>query len=218
MTPETVSYRGRTKYDEATARRYQVRKAGKHRAELRLVDRAFARIPTVHRVLDVPCGGGRVALHLAQKGYGVTCADLSEAMRTIARGNLEQAGVAGAVDAQDVERLTYPDRAFDTVVSFRLFHHFPTAEIRGRVVRELCRVAGQYVALSYFSPASVTSVKRKLRGVLGGRSSQKYATTLAEVAGYFEAAGFRLVQDFAQLPLVHTLHLALFERRGSQGG
>jgi hypothetical protein len=34
------------------------------------------------------------------------------------------------------------------------------------------------------------------------------------VAGYFAQAGFKLARDFAQLPLIHTLHIALFERVG----
>lgn len=210
--PGASSYLGRVKYDAHTARRYQIRKPRKHLAEMRLVDRAFALIPKSHRVLDAPCGGGRVAIHLAKQGYRVACADLSDAMIEIARANLRDAGIDAPVDKQDVEALTYADRAFDTVISFRLFHHFPAPEIRQRVVGELCRVARQFVVLSYFSPASVTSVQRKLRAALGGRRSQKHPTPLSEVEGYFARCGFKLVKDFAQLPLIHTLHLAVFER------
>jgi hypothetical protein len=133
-------------------------------------------------------------------------------MLKLARQHTGSEGVTCPVEKQDIEKLTYPDRRFDTVVSFRLFHHFPDREIRARVVRELCRVARQYVALSYFSPLSVTSVKRTLRAALGGKRSEKHATSLAEIQGYFAQAGFRLVKDHAQAPLIHTLHLALFER------
>lgn len=209
-----VTYRGRVKYDERTAKKYQARKSGKHRAEMRMVDRAFALVPTSHRVLDVPCGGGRVTLHLAERGYAVTAADLSDPMLEIARENVAKNKLNCAVEKQDLEQLTFGDRAFDTIISFRLFHHFPTREIRQRAVNELCRVARKYVALSYFSPLSVTSARRKLRAALGGRKTEKHATPLREVRGYFAAAGFRLVRDFAQLPLIHTMHLALFERIG----
>ena len=212
MSEDRVAYRGRTKYDAATARKYQVRKEGKHRGEMRLVDRAFAGIPKSHRVLDIPCGGGRVTVHLARQGYTMAAADLSDAMLELARQHTADQGVACPVEKQDVEKLTYPDQHFDTVVSFRLFHHFPNRAIRVRVVAELCRVARQYVALSYFSPLSVTSVKRTVRAALGGKRSEKHATSLAEVKAYFAEAGFRLMKDYAQVPLIHTLHLALFER------
>jgi ubiquinone/menaquinone biosynthesis C-methylase UbiE len=205
---EPVAYPGRIKYTEEKSRKYQQRKPGKHRAEIRLIDKAFAHVPKTHRVLDVPCGGGRVTVHLQKQGYRMSAADLSENMIEIARSAVGDA----TVEKQDVERLTYPDRHFDTVVSFRLFHHFPNPEIRQRVVNELCRVAKSNVVLSYFSPVSWTSMKRKFRAARGGRKSDKHATPLSEVTGYFERAGFKLVKDYAQLPVIHTLHVAVFER------
>jgi 2-polyprenyl-3-methyl-5-hydroxy-6-metoxy-1,4-benzoquinol methylase len=213
MSEPTVAYRGRVKYTEKTAREYQRRRQDKHRIEMRLIDRAFSFVPKSHRVLDIPCGGGRVALHLARKGYVVACADLSESMLTIARENAAREGVDCPVDRQDIERLTYANESFDAIVSFRLFHHFPNAEIRRRAVRELCRVAKCFVVLSYFSPVSFTSVKRRLQSALGGRKISKHATSRSEVQGYFDEAGFRFVKDFAEMPVIHTMHLAVFERR-----
>lgn len=216
MTEQSVAYRGRVKYNEKTAQRYQVRNEGKHNAEMRLVDRAFKHIPKAHRVLDLPCGGGRVTVHLGLQGYNMSSADLSDAMLTITRENVAKNSLKVAVEKQDIEKLTYPDKHFDTLISFRLFHHFPNPEIRQRAVKELCRVAKHYVALSYFSPASVTSVKRKLRVAMGGRASDKHPTSLGEVQGYFAKAGFKLVKDFARTPLIHTLHVAVFERESKR--
>jgi SAM-dependent methyltransferase len=215
MTNPEPTYRGRTKYNQNTAVAYQERKPGKHRAEMRLIDRAFQHVPKSHRVLDVPCGGGRVSVHLSQQGYKVSAGDLSDAMIEIARQNFAANNIDGTVDKQDVEKLGHSDRAFDTIVSFRLFHHFPTPQIRQRVITELCRVARQYVVLSYFSPVSYTSIKRKIQAALGGKKSDKHATSLAEVKRYFSNAGFRLVKDYAQLSGIHTLHLAVFERQES---
>ncbi len=203
-----AAYAGRVKYDEKQARGYQSRKPAKHRAEMHLIDRAFTLIPKEASVLDAPCGGGRVLVHLAERGYTVTGADLSAAMVSIARENVASAGLPCVVEQQDLERLGFADRQFDAVISFRLFHHFPTASIRQQVVTELCRVARHSVALSYFSPASFTSVKRRLLRT----EKDRFATPLREVRTYFTAAGFRLVKDFAQAPLFHTLHLAVFER------
>lgn len=210
------AYKGRVKYDERKARQYQMVKAAKHLAEMRMVDRVFALIPPNHRVLDVPCGGGRVTIHLAKSGFNVTAADLSESMIRIARENVLAAKLDCVVGRQDIEKLALADKSFDTVISFRLFHHFPTPEIRQCAVMELCRAARKYVVLSYFSPRSITSLKRKLRQAFGGKKSQKFSTPLFEVEGYFQKAGFQLVRDFAQLPLIHTMHLALFERAGER--
>ena len=209
---EPVAYRGRVKYTKETSKKYQQRKPSKHRAEMRVLDRAFKLIPKTHKVLDVPCGGGRVTIHLSKKGYEVSAADLSEDMIEIARQALADNKLDCSVERQDVEKFTLGDRSFDTIVSFRLFHHFPNPEIRQRVAKELCRVAAHNVVLSYFSPNSWTSVKRKLRAARGGRKSDKHATSLVEVEDYFKQAGFRLVKNFARAPLIHTLHVAVFER------
>jgi 2-polyprenyl-3-methyl-5-hydroxy-6-metoxy-1,4-benzoquinol methylase len=213
-TETKPAYKGRVKYTPEKARAYQVRAEAKERSELRLVERAFKIVPR-GRVLDSPCGGGRVTLLLAGRGYEMTAADLSDSMIEITREKVSAAGLKIPVEKQDVERLTYPDQHFDAIISFRLFHHFPNAEIRQRVVRELCRVARENVALSYFSPLSFTSMQRKLRAARGGRKSQKHSTPLSEVRGYFENCGFELVKDFARLNLVHTLHLAVFRRKQS---
>lgn len=209
---QTDSYRGRWVYDAGKAEPYQSRDPGKNAAELRLITRAFALVPKTHRVLDIPCGGGRVAIHLAKLGYQVSAADLSPAMLAFCENKVAASGLACPVEQQDVERLTYGAGAFDAIVCFRLFHHFPTPEIRRRSVGELCRVAKHQVVLSYFNPYSPTALQRKFRAATGGRRSSKYSTPLSEVASYFREFGFRLVKDFAQLRFLHTLHLAVFER------
>lgn len=204
-----TTYAGRTKYTPDRARKYQIRPSAKHAAEMKLLDRAFKLIPKEYRVLDAPCGGGRVSVHLASRGYRMSAADLSTSMVEVARETMTTNQLTVTVEQQDVEKFTYPDRHFDAVISFRLFHHFPNADIRQRVVKELCRIAGKNVVLSYFHPA-LSTLRRKLKERKTG--SKKYVTTLKEVEGYFNAAGFRLVKDFAQLPVIHTLHVAVFER------
>jgi len=103
------------------------------------VDRAFCHSPKTHRILDVPCGGGKGCVDLAQQGYQITGADYSEAMVAIARRASTDLGLGFRVDQQDIEALTCASGEFDAVIRFRLFHHFPTAQIRQRVVAELCQ-------------------------------------------------------------------------------
>ena len=209
---EPTTYRARTNYDERKANIYQHRKVHKHVNEMKLLDRAFALIPKDRTVLDLPCGGGRVFLRLAEKGYKVRAADLSDAMIAVAQQNADNAGLGIKVEKADVEALSFSDRSVDAIVCFRLFQHFPTPAIRLRAVIVMCRVAGQYVVMSYFSPYSWTQAKLIVREKLGGRKLRKFPTSLSEVEGYFASNGYRLVKDFAQLPLLHTLHLAIFER------
>ncbi len=209
---EPTTYRARTNYDARKAGIYQQRKAGKHESELKLITRTFASIPKHLEVIDLPCGGGRVFLHLASLGYKVRAGDLSPEMIKIAQKNADEAGLGIIVDHADVEALQYADKSIDAVVCFRLFQHFPTPAIRQRAVSEMCRVAKQYVVMSYFSPYSYTQAKLILREKLGGRKLRKFPTSLKEVESYFEKSGYRLVKDCAELNLIKTMHLAIFER------
>src|SRR5882672_10041755 len=94
-------------YDDSEAIAYQNRNSSKHTAELRLIDRAFASVPR-QSVLDIPCGGGRVMIHLAARGYSVSGADISEGMLKVARAQTARLGPGCRLDLQDVERMTYP--------------------------------------------------------------------------------------------------------------
>jgi 2-polyprenyl-3-methyl-5-hydroxy-6-metoxy-1,4-benzoquinol methylase len=205
------SYKGRVKYTPDYAQNYQVQDAKKDAAERSLVLRAFQHVPP-GTVLDVPCGGGRVSQWLAQAGYTVSAGDLSDAMIEIARGNMKRANLPITVDKLDVEHLSHGPQSFDSAVCFRLFHHFPGPEIRGRVIAELCRVSKQYVVLSYFSTFALTSMKRAVQARFFGYKRAKFATSLSEVRGYFKQHGFELVRDYARSALVHTLHVAVFRR------
>jgi protein-S-isoprenylcysteine O-methyltransferase Ste14/SAM-dependent methyltransferase len=207
-----AAYSARVRYSEKVSKLYQQRNPRRHHAEMQLLSRVFAQVP-LGSVLDIPSGGGRVGVLLAQHQYQVTCADYSPAMVDITRHTAAQVGVDIAVDQQDIEAMTYADRAFDTIVCFRLFHHFPNRAIRARAVREMCRVARDRVVVSYFSPLAFSALERKARGTINGRQS-KFTTSLNEVCSYFEDCGFVLEKDFSQLPLLRTLHVGLFRRAG----
>jgi ubiquinone/menaquinone biosynthesis C-methylase UbiE len=190
----TPAYSGRIRYTPKKADDYQRRATGRHKSEMRLIENAFRLVPR-GSVLDAPCGGGRVGLWLAQQGYMVTVADLSESMLEITRKKVAAQSLPITVEHQDVECLRYEAKSFDAVISFRLFHHFPNTDIRARVVGELCRVARRRAEIFFF-----------------GGAAKKHPTSLSEVRGYFQTHGFQLVRDFAQTPFFHTLHLAVFER------
>lgn len=212
VATDAHSYAGRFKYDAAAAARYQIKDTRRHTAEMRMIDRAFELIPKKHLVLDLPCGGGRIAEHLIQQGYAVGAADLSPAMLDIARKNLQGKPLLLFVQQEDIEHLTFAKRSFDAIICFRLFHHFPTSATRARAAAELCRVAREFVVISYFSPVSWTSLKRTFQKRLSHKAVKKFATSLAEVRSHFEPQGFRLVKDVAQCRLIHTMHLALFRK------
>jgi SAM-dependent methyltransferase len=76
-----------------------------------------ARVGPGHRVLDVACGTGVVAVTAARLGAQVTGLDLTPELLTVARDNARIAGVDVAWHEGDVEQLPFDAGAFDVVVS-----------------------------------------------------------------------------------------------------
>jgi 2-polyprenyl-6-hydroxyphenyl methylase / 3-demethylubiquinone-9 3-methyltransferase len=83
------------------------------------------------RLLDVACGGGLLAPHLADSGYWHVGVDLSPAAVTQARDH----GVAGV--RGDVTRLPFRDETFDVVIAGEILEHVRDVST---LIAEVCRV------------------------------------------------------------------------------
>lgn len=205
----------RVKSDPVSAELYTQRRPSKHRFEMQMVAEAMAMLPknTVSSVLDAPCGVGRLSLWLGQKGYKVTAVDLGEAAVRLTRDLLAEHEVPAEVRCQDIFNLQYADAAFDAVVCFRLLHHFANASDQQALITELCRVSGKYVVISYFSPYSITSLRRKLRKLLRGTAVKQNPNSLHEVTDMFRPQGYALLGSVRRSGFLHSLQVAVFARQ-----
>lgn len=86
---------------------------------------------TGRRVLDLGCGAGQLAHHLAARGASVVAVDVSERMLALARA--ERSHPRLSYEREAVERVAFPPRRFDLVVSSLAFHY--VADYRGLVRR-----------------------------------------------------------------------------------
>lgn len=96
------------------------------------------------RILELGCGGGRVALGLLQAGYReVTATDFSPIMVSLARAVLADHDAAWEerVAQQDATALTYTDASFDhAVFAFNGLMCLPSREHRLAALRSIHRV------------------------------------------------------------------------------
>ena len=91
-------------------------------------ERAFA-----GAVLDVGCGTGDNALHIASQGLSVLGGDVAETALAIAREKARERGVDVEFVTADALRLDRLGRTFDTVLDCGLFHTFDSDERPGYV-------------------------------------------------------------------------------------
>lgn len=132
--------------------------------ELFVVRAAVAQAGGQGRLLDCPCGAGRLTPVLLETAEHVTGADLSAAMIAQASDALRAPLASGRVDlcVASADALPFPDGAFDLVVCHRLIHHVGDAGARARILAELSRVARRAVVLS-FNDATTPKMRWQLR-------------------------------------------------------
>jgi SAM-dependent methyltransferase len=213
--PQGEYGRYRKHYDEDQAARYAKSKLTNrrvHDAECRLAARALAGVDRSETIMDAPCGAGRMTTFLAELGFRPAAADVSPAMVDLARQNFADAGLDVPVEVADLENTGWPDDAYDNLFSFRFFHHLPTHDLQRRVAAEMCRVTRRRVLVSYLDARSWTSRRRALEARLKRRIPGKHTLTPPQMTRLFEAAGFRVVADYARLPLIHSLRILVAER------
>ena len=106
-----------------------------------LIERHFAQS---HRILELGCGGGRVALGLLQSGYSdVVATDFSPIMVSLARAVLadHEESWEKIVEQQDATALTYPDASFDCAIfAFNGLMCLPSRTHRLAALRSIHRV------------------------------------------------------------------------------
>ncbi|MGW2663057.1 class I SAM-dependent methyltransferase [Nocardia tengchongensis] len=99
-------------------------------------------------VLDIGCGPGYAAIHLARLGYPVTGVDFVPAVIDDARGRAAQHGVTVSFDVADATSLDgYTDR-FDTILDLALFHCLEGETAKSRYARAIHRAARSDAALN----------------------------------------------------------------------
>jgi cyclopropane fatty-acyl-phospholipid synthase-like methyltransferase len=148
------------------------------------------------RVLDVGCGVGGPACHLARStGAHLRGLTPNEAQLDIARASAARQGLKGRVrfDLGEASELPYPDASFDAVLFFESPCHFPDrprffAEA-WRVLRRGGRLAGEDWLLAEQAPEPA-------RSQWGGRIAATWAIpglgTVASYAQQMAHAGFRV--------------------------
>ncbi len=101
------------------------------------VEFVSSQIRPAGRVLDVPCGTGRVAVPLAERGFTVAGLDISEAVLAVARRD----GPGIDFRQGDMRELPWPDESFDAVLNlWTAFGYFETQAEDERVLIEIARV------------------------------------------------------------------------------
>jgi len=193
----------------AGARFASARAAGR---DPRLVRRLLARhAPDAARVLDAPCGSGRLAAALSPGARRVHL-DANLPMLEAARAAVgDGARVAGSLFA-----LPFASRSFDAVVSCRFLHHLHAQAELERAVEQLVRVTRDLVVASFWDAASLPGwrVRRGLKRDEGPRG--RVFRTRDELRDAFAKAGAPVVEFVPVLRFVTQQTFLVARREGAR--
>jgi len=149
------------------------------------------------RVLDVACGRGASAVHLAEQyGCHVTGVDYGAENISAARAHAEGAGVADRTSFRqgDAQGLPYPEGTFDAVISECSFCTFPDKDTAAREFARVLRPGGRLgltdMTLNGPLPDEIQNLLAWVACVAGAGTAGSYVATLG-AAGLVEP----VVQD-----------------------
>lgn len=123
-----------------------------------------ANLQPAHRVLDIGCGTGTLAVLIKRLHPAVTVMGLDPDPQALARASKKAARASASVQFEQgfADALPYPDASFDRVFSSFMFHHLE-AETKEKALREVRRVlkpGGSLHLLDFGGP------KKDSRGIL----------------------------------------------------
>ncbi|PSK66217.1 Demethylrebeccamycin-D-glucose O-methyltransferase [Micromonospora sp. MH33] len=142
-------YRGAARLVHRTQALHQAKISGRD-AAVTIADLLAARLPPDPVVLDIGCGRGTTALHLATRlrPHRLVAVDASAALLTATRDRLDEAGAAASVVRADFHHLPLPNRVADAAVAAFCLYHSPTPATAVAEIARCLRPGGTAVLVT----------------------------------------------------------------------
>jgi ubiquinone/menaquinone biosynthesis C-methylase UbiE len=143
--------------EEGVAESYEKRRAGtlkgkfvRYREEV-IIRKILNNFTKNLRILDIPCGAGRLSSILKDYSDFIAGADISKPMLAYS----QRSGIYSKLDQCEIENIPYTNDHFDVLLCFRLLHHLPI-ESRSKAFSEASRVTKKYFIFSFNDTYSIS--------------------------------------------------------------
>lgn len=208
----------RTHYqDIETAQRYDTERfnslSGRvfRLAERRGLRRAVALLPPGARILDAPCGTGRLLGLFLDAGLRPIGGDISAEMITVARERTHAAEPPVRFSRMDFTHVPLATHAVLATFSMRFLPHIPPDE-RVRMLREFRRVSQRWVVISLSLSSPWQRLRRRIKDWLGHQKPTRHPVTNTALAEELRRAGLREVRRLWTFPVLSEQIVLICER------
>jgi tellurite methyltransferase len=142
------------------------------------------RVPAGTRICDAGCGSGRNLVYFLREGYDVTAVDADRAAVDLVRSMAEKLAPhlpAGNFRIERVEKMSFPDRCVDFVISSAVLHFARDDDHFEAMLRECWRLLDRH-GIFWCRLASSVGIESRVRPVGAGKfllpdGSERYLVT-----------------------------------------
>jgi tellurite methyltransferase len=158
------------------------------------------RVPAGARICDAGCGSGRNLVFFLREGYDVRAVDADRAAVDVVRSMADRLAPDLPADnfrVEPVEKMSYPDRSVDFVISSAVLHFARDDDHFEAMLRECWRVLNRN-GIFFCRLASSIGIESQVRAVGAGRfflpdGSERYLVTEARLMELTAQLGGELI-------------------------
>jgi ubiquinone/menaquinone biosynthesis C-methylase UbiE len=180
-------------------------------AERRALDRIVRLFPPDSRVLDAPCGTGRLMDIFLRRGFMTVGGDISAQMLHVAKRRSAEWKPRAVFARMDFAEMPLADDSITVVCSIRFLVHVSPEE-RLILLREFQRVARRWVVISVSLSTPWHRLRRWIKARLGHPKPVRHPVTNRALAQELGRAGLREVRRRWTFPVFSEQVFVVCER------
>ena len=179
--------------------------------EKSVIRAAFRDVPKTARILDLPCGTGRLASALLESGFSVEGVDISAAMLDVAKRKLDSFGDRFTTRVADVHELAKAEpKRYDAALCARVLMHFPLDE-QIAFLKSVAQLTKGTVVLTQSLSSPYQRFRRSVKKLIGNQPPANYPLTEDDLASLLRGAGLREVRRLRLAALISEAMVVITE-------
>lgn len=153
--------------------------------------KCFGKVPAGSTVVDVPCGTGRLAAALLERGYRVHGMDISAAMLAVAEEKLHGYQDRFSFEVADVKHAPARPDAYDAALCARVLMHF-TLDEQVEFLTAVACLSSSIVVINHSLDSPYQRFRRRVKRLLGDRHDPaRCPVSNADIKVLLQRAGLR---------------------------